>query len=194
MRHLIPVLAVWLCWPDPAHADVLDIAPDGARSWRRGAMTVQWREEGAEPVAQASATATTVSFAPAPYAATLQAAAARQSLSPALLEALIWQESRWHPNAVSRAGAVGLGQLMPATARHLGVDPRDPQASIHGAARYLRQQIDHFGGNLEFALAAYNAGPGRVERAHGVPAIAETRAYVRAITNRLIATTSGEGQ
>jgi soluble lytic murein transglycosylase-like protein len=157
-------------------------------------MTVQWREEGAEPVAKARATAPTASFAPASYAATVQAAAARQSLSPALLGALIWQESRWHPNAVSRAGAVGLGQLMPATARHLGVDPRDPQASIHGAARYLRQQIDHFGGNLELALAAYNAGPGRVERAGGVPAIAETRNYVRAITDRLIATTSGDGQ
>jgi type IV secretory pathway VirB2 component (pilin) len=117
-------------------------------------MAVQWRDDSVPVVSRQSP-------APASYAAILQDAAARQSISPALLEALIWQESRWHPDAVSPAGAVGLGQLMPATARHLGVDPRDPRASIHGAARYLREQIDHFGGNLELALAAYNAGPGR---------------------------------
>jgi soluble lytic murein transglycosylase-like protein len=187
MRRLAFILAFSGLHPALAHADVLDIAPDGARSWRRGAMAVQWRDDSVPVVSRQSP-------APASYAAILQDAAARQSISPALLEALIWQESRWHPDAVSPAGAVGLGQLMPATARHLGVDPRDPRASIHGAARYLREQIDHFGGNLELALAAYNAGPGRVERAGGVPAIAETRAYVRAITNRLIATTSGDGQ
>jgi soluble lytic murein transglycosylase-like protein len=123
-------------------------------------------------------------IAPAHLAPIAAQAAAAQGLPPALLEALVWQESRWHPQAISPKGAIGLGQLMPATARSLGVDPHDPEANLHGAARYLRQQIDHFGGNLPLGLAAYNAGPKRVEQAGGIPPIAETQAYVRAITQR----------
>ena len=111
--------------------------------------------------------------------------AARYDLSPALMEAVVWQESRWNANAVSPVGARGLAQLMPGTARYLGVDPRDPYANLEGGARYLREQLDRFGGDLEKALAAYNAGPGRVERAGGVPAIRETRNYVTAIISRL---------
>jgi soluble lytic murein transglycosylase-like protein len=105
-----------------------------------------------------------------------------------LLAALVWQESRWRADAVSRAGAVGLTQLMPDTARHLGVDPRDPIANLAGGARYLRQQLDLFDGDIEKALAAYNAGPARVLRAGGIPAIAETRTYVAAIVGRLTPT------
>ena len=115
----------------------------------------------------------------------LSRTAARYSLSPALLEALVWQESRWHNEAVSPKGAMGLTQLMPATAQALGVDPRDPVANLEGGARYLRLMLDRFGGDVVKALAAYNAGPERVERAGGVPAIRETRAYVAAIMARL---------
>jgi len=97
----------------------------------------------------------------------------------------VWQESRWRANAVSPVGARGLAQLMPATARELGVDPADPFANLEGGARYLRAQLDRFGGDLEKALAAYNAGPGRVERAGGVPEIRETKTYVAAIMGRL---------
>jgi hypothetical protein len=111
--------------------------------------------------------------------------AARYDLSPALIEALVWQESRWNPGATSPKGAHGLAQLMPGTARQLGVDPRDPAANLEGGARYLRQQLDTFGGDVERALAAYNAGPKRVLAAGGVPRIAETRAYVAAILARL---------
>jgi soluble lytic murein transglycosylase-like protein len=114
-------------------------------------------------------------------------AADHAAISPALLEALVWRESHWHPAARSSAGAIGLGQLMPGTARQLGVDARDPHANLLGAALYLRQQLDRFDNNIELALAAYNAGPGRVERARGMPGIAETRAYVAAITGRLSA-------
>jgi soluble lytic murein transglycosylase-like protein len=74
---------------------------------------------------------------------------------------------------------------MPGTARMMGVDPDDPHANLEGGARYLRMQLDTFGGDLEKALAAYNAGPGRVIRAGGIPAIAETRNYVAAIMARL---------
>jgi len=74
---------------------------------------------------------------------------------------------------------------MPGTARQLGVQAADPSANLEGGARYLRMQLDAFGGDIEKALAAYNAGPGRVKRAGGVPAIAETRNYVAAILSRL---------
>ena len=109
----------------------------------------------------------------------------RFDLSPSLLEALVWQESRWRENAVSPVGARGLAQLMPGTARYLGVDSADPFQNLEGGARYLREQLDRFDGNLEKALAAYNAGPGRVERAGGVPNIRETQNYVAAIMGRL---------
>lgn len=92
----------------------------------------------------------------------------------------MYTESRYCPDAVSPKGALGLGQLMPGTARELGVDPFDPAQNLAGAARYLRLQLDAFG-SLELALAAYNAGPGAVRKHGGVPPFAETRAYVREV-------------
>jgi soluble lytic murein transglycosylase-like protein len=125
------------------------------------------------------------SVVPGAYQAKVLELARRFDLSPALIEALVWQESRWRAGAVSPKGARGLAQLMPGTARELGVDPRDPFANLEGGARYLREQLDRFDGNIEKALAAYNAGPGRVEEADGIPNIRETRAYVAAIMGRL---------
>ena len=122
---------------------------------------------------------------PHAYASKVHELARRFDLSPALLEAVVWQESRWRADAVSPAGARGLAQLMPATARYLGVDADDPHANLEGGARYLREQLDRFGGDLEKALAAYNAGPGRVIRAGGIPEIRETKGYVAAIMGRL---------
>ncbi|MEM9501057.1 MAG: lytic transglycosylase domain-containing protein [Pseudomonadota bacterium] len=122
---------------------------------------------------------------PPRYAAKIAELSQRFDLSPSLLEALVWQESRWRENAVSHAGARGLAQLMPGTARYLGVDPDDPLQNLEGGARYLREQLDRFDGDLEKALAAYNAGPGRVIRADGIPNIRETKLYVAAIMGRL---------
>ena len=79
----------------------------------------------------------------------------------------------------------GLAQLMPGTARYLGVNPDDPFANLEGGARYLREQMDRFDGDIEKALAAYNAGPGRVIAAGGIPRIRETQGYVAAIMGRL---------
>ncbi len=100
-------------------------------------------------------------------------------LPSGLLDALVWTESRYNPLAVSKAGAGGLGQLMPGTARDLGVSNRfDPAENLEGAARYLRQMLDEFG-VVHLALAAYNAGPGAVKRARGIPRNGETPGYVR---------------
>jgi soluble lytic murein transglycosylase-like protein len=170
----------------PARADVMEIGADGAK-WIAGGPARPAPAPAMPAVSQSAALATP--SAPAQWQAHLATLAARYDLSPALIEALVWQESRWNAAAVSPRGARGLAQLMPATARQLGVDPADPAANLDGGARYLRAQVDAFGGDLEKALAAYNAGPGRVRMAGGVPAIAETRAYVAAIMARLADTT-----
>lgn len=107
-------------------------------------------------------------------------AARRHRVPEDLFLRLVQQESAWNPRAVSHKGAIGLAQLMPATARMLGVNPRDPRQNLDGGARYLREQYERFG-NWRLALAAYNAGPGAVEKHDGVPPFRETRNYVRRI-------------
>jgi soluble lytic murein transglycosylase-like protein len=119
------------------------------------------------------------------YAPAVQDAARKYNLSPLLLDTLAREESGYDPTALSPAGAIGIMQLMPATARELHVDPWDPTQNIFGGAAYLRQQIDHFNGNLEMALAAYNAGSARVIRFTGVPPYPQTRRYVGRALDRL---------
>ncbi len=105
-------------------------------------------------------------------------------IDPALIEAIVANESGFDPNATSRAGARGLMQLMPRTAESLGViDPYDPAQNVRGGTRYLRSLLDRFG-DVELAVAAYNAGPGAVERYGGVPPYAETQNYVRNVLAR----------
>jgi soluble lytic murein transglycosylase-like protein len=135
------------------------------------------------PAAPAAATGGTSALpAGTPYGAEITAAAERNGLDPALLAGLIKQESGFKPDARSGAGAQGLTQLMPGTAAGLGVtDPLDPAQAIEGGAKYLKQQLDRFGGDTARALAAYNAGPGAVQRFGGVPPYAETQNYVRAV-------------
>ena len=109
-----------------------------------------------------------------------RAAARRHGVPEDLFLRLVRQESGWNPRARSHKGALGLAQLMPGTARLLGVDPADPRQNLEGGARYLAQQFRRFG-SWRLALAAYNAGPGAVERHGGVPPYRETRNYVRVI-------------
>ena len=115
-----------------------------------------------------------------PYAALFEGAARKYGVSASLLGAVAHQESGFDANATSPAGARGLMQLMPATARGLGVDPLDPAQAVDGAARLLRGLIREFGA-VDKALAAYNAGPGAVHRYNGIPPYAETRRYVPAV-------------
>ena len=182
----------------PAKADVLQI-DDGAARWIAGGSpealpetAVLAADDGFEAVEGLKLPDRAVADprlhamgVPDNYRAKVDELAARFDLSPSLIEALVWQESRWRHDARSPVGARGLAQLMPGTARDLGVNPDDPFANLEGGARYLREQIDRFDGDLEKALAAYNAGPGRVLRAGGIPRIRETQLYVAAIMGRL---------
>jgi soluble lytic murein transglycosylase-like protein len=137
----------------------------------------------ASTAATAGATATPSALpAGVPYGAEITAAAQRHGVDPALLAGLVRQESNFDPNAGSPAGARGLTQLMPGTAAGLGVtDVTDPLQSLDGGAKYLKQQLDAFGGDVTKALAAYNAGPGAVQRYGGVPPYAETQNYVQKV-------------
>jgi len=116
----------------------------------------------------------------------IEGAAKAQSVHPELLRAVIEQESRFHPCAVSPKGAKGLMQLMPDTAADLGVnDPFDPKENIEAGARYLRQLLDRYKGDLAQTLGAYNAGPSAVDQAGGIPNIRETRDYVQSIMQKV---------
>lgn len=209
----IAVAGAALLLPSLALADVIEIGADGYH-WKTGAPTSAVGdptalvaltdnsqqaplpgvpdETGLAPqsasdliVEPGSLTQVADAAGPARWRLTVAALAAKYDISPSLLEAVVWQESRWNEGAVSPVGARGLAQLMPGTAAHLGVNAADPIANLEGGARYLRLQLDAFGGNIEKALAAYNAGPERVKKAGGIPNIRETQAYVASIMARL---------
>lgn len=179
----------------PAYSEVLEISPDGTVFRRDGAGAATW--EVADPSASPSVeesnapevpveAVTTIGRAEVPvrYAAMVERAAGLAGISPALLSALVWKESRWNSAAMSPKGAVGLTQLMPGTARELGVNPNDPFQNLVGGARYFRQVLETFDYDVEKALAAYNAGPDRVRKANGIPRIAETQLYVTSVMRR----------
>lgn len=182
----------------PVQADIYKaVAADGSVTFTnvyrpgRGYVRVLRTPKPARPAAPAPAAARRpLPAAPAPaglpYASLVAAAAATHQLPEALLHAVIRTESNYNPLAISGRGAIGLMQLMPDTARELGVaDPWDPAANIHGGARYLKRLLHLFDNDLPLALAAYNAGPAAVLRqGRAIPPYAETRQYVPRVIER----------
>jgi len=167
----------------PCAGQVLVLSADGsAKVYDGPAVTT---DDGVTPIlaprrALPRPTKPTPDTAPA-----LRDAALAARLSPALVAAVAWRESGFRSDRVSRAGARGEMQLMPATARDVGVDPGKTEENLRGGAVYLRRLLDHYHGDLTRTLAAYNAGPTAVDRHGGVAPYKETEAYVDAIMDRL---------
>jgi soluble lytic murein transglycosylase-like protein len=176
-------IALWGLFGAPAGAQVMDIRPDGTTATYKGPVIAS--SEGLRPLAlKTIAAPASPSYAELGVAA-IDRAAAHHALSPELVAAVAWQESRLQQNALSPKGARGVMQLMPATARNLRVNAGDLSANVDGGAAYLAQMLDRFDGDIIKSLAAYNAGPEAVTRYGGVPPYPETQAYVSAVLGRL---------
>ena len=190
---------VWAAWlGGGAAAQVLDISPDGAVTEVRGPAVFSDPSAAPQPITSARASSSRSLAANGQsrptFAGQVQSAADRNGVSAKVIEAVAWRESRFNPRAISPKGAVGVMQLMPGTARAMGVDPRDAAANLDGGAAYLARMLQSFDGDLTLALAAYNAGPDAVRRHAGVPPYAETKAFVDAILNRLANTVTEDAR
>ena len=177
----IAIGAAFLALAVPAtRAQVIDVDADGGAQTFSG--PVRTVDGVTAPIAAAPAAS-----ARARVAELLARSAERHQLSPRLVEAVAWRESRFNQAAVSAKGARGVMQLMPATAAAMGVDAADLEGNIEGGAAYLALLMRRFDGDLVRSLAAYNAGPDAVRRVGGAPPNAETQAYVAAVLDRLAA-------
>ena len=193
-RFALPIFAVLplagLC--SGAHANVFERKQNGnlveisQPAWRADASPAVERRNG--PTANSASNSSQSQNAVRQH---IQLAATRFGVDRNLVDAVAWQESRYNPRALSTAGAMGVMQLMPGTARQLGVrNPQDVEQNVVGGTAYLRQQLERFGNNVPLALAAYNAGPGAVIKYGGIPPYRETQDYVRQIMQRLSATSA----
>jgi soluble lytic murein transglycosylase-like protein len=203
-------MAAILAFPStPSQSSLVEAAPPDRQQLQLVEELAQWVDDGSAFQAVAERPVATVirdrrrSFelfrlfhgatppgellAGVPYGAAIARAAERQQLDPFLVAAIVEVESGFRPAAVSPVGAVGLMQVMPQTFADLGGgDAADPATNLRLGCRYLRQLLDLYGGDLELALAAYNAGPGNVARFGGVPPFSETRRYVERVLARYV--------
>jgi soluble lytic murein transglycosylase-like protein len=170
-----------------AGAQVIEVGDDGGFTVHRGAAVTT--ADGVEPIVieeRAPVARFVQAYVPTGALEDMFTSAAHDfGVDPRLLHAVAWHESRFRQDAVSNKGAVGVMQLMPETARTLGVNPADVVQNIRGGAALLAQLLRRFGGDVRLTLAAYNAGPGSVLRYGGVPPFPETQNYVAQILQRL---------
>jgi peptidoglycan DL-endopeptidase CwlO len=167
-------------------AATLQTAVDSGREEKAVARNANSAAYAVRPANLVGTASLTGSVSGVPYADLFNAAGAKYGVSPKLLAAVARVESNYDPHAVSAAGAQGLMQIMPATARGVGVNAFDPAQAVDGAARILKANLKEFG-SLDLALAAYNAGGGAVKKHRGIPPFAETQAYVPKVKAALAA-------
>jgi len=176
MRRAVAAAVCLACVAWPSRAEIkVKILPDGSKMLYNEPGRGRNVSRSAVPAVLPGGTT---------YHELADRSAARHELDPLLVSAVIGVESAWNAEAVSIKGAIGLMQLMPETAKILQVDPWDPEGNVEGGSRYLRSLLDRFDGDLELALAGYNAGPLAVERYGGIPPYPETVAYVERVLRR----------
>jgi soluble lytic murein transglycosylase-like protein len=170
-----------------AGAQVIEIGSQGAVTVYDGPAVVTSNSVTAirRPAPAARRVRAWATSPPPQLAGAISNAARASDLSASLIAAIAWRESNFRASAVSRAGALGEMQLLPETARQLGVDPRVSRQNVAGGAAYVRALLQRYNGDLIKTLAAYNAGPRAVDRYGGVPPFKETEAYVAAVLDRL---------
>jgi soluble lytic murein transglycosylase-like protein len=194
------LLGTLVLWAVPAHGQIVSYLDSNGKRVFINADPVPAARSSKTPLLKTAATGfkprtVQASFAPTSemsalgqtnrekIAQMIREVSARYRVDPALVRAVIQTESNWNSNAVSRTGALGLMQLIPGTAHQLGVSNAfDPKQNLDGGVRYLHTLLERYNGDLDKALAAYNAGPGAVDRAGGIPRIRETRNYVQKVT------------
>ncbi len=173
IKSLIGSIIIIICFGASSHADIFSYTDkDGVTHFTNISQGKNYKKIITEPPRTKTER----------FERIISSKSGKYGLEPEIIKAVITAESNWNPKAVSRKGAIGLMQLMPSTAKEMKIsDPYNPEENIEAGTRYLRHLLDRFDEDLDLALAAYNAGPGNVEKAGGIPAFIETRMFVKSV-------------